>query len=413
MRVLWFTNTPSNYKVQEGGYNGGGWISSLENELKRQKGIELAISFILPNEPFKTAKDEVTYYPIPLPWRNKISKLKNIISETETDKNVIERYVQVINDYKPDIIEVFGSEQSFGLISKYINIPVVLHIQGIINPCFNAYLPPFISWGNVIYQKKNPIKILREYLNRKNWKIQCNQEIEILQNINYYIGRTTWDERVTKVFNQTCTYFYGSEILREVFYQSGIRCIPDKLKIVTTISNPLYKGFDLVLKTARLMKEYLNLDFTWEVFGNIYPQTIEKQTGITCDSVNVKLRGVVQADKIKDEVLNCTCFFHPSYIDNSPNSICEAQISGCPVISTNVGGISSLITDNVTGFLIPANDPYQAAYLINLLHSNKSLNERVGIAAKDTASRRHDKRKIVKELIDVYNRILQISDGVE
>jgi len=43
---------------------------------------------------------------------------------------------------------------------------------------------------------------------------------------------------------------------------------------------------------------------------------------------------------------------HPSYIDNSPNSICEAQILGLPVVATNVGGVESLIENGKTGLLI-------------------------------------------------------------
>ena len=405
MRILWFTNTPSNYKVEKAGYNGGGWISSLENEIKKQENIELAISFILPNEEFKITQDNVTYYPISLSIPNKFSVLKRIVSESEELKENIDKYIEVVNDFEPDIIEIFGSEQSFGLISKYINLPIVLHIQGIINPSYNAYLPPFFSWESVIFHNVNPCNILREYLNRKRWKIQSKQEVEILRNIKYYIGRTTWDQRVINIFNQSCSYFYGSEILRDVFYQSGYRNIPDKLIIITTISNPLYKGFDLILKTAQIMKEQLKLDFVWEVFGNITPYYVEKQIDIKCNHVNVKLMGVAQADIIKKEILSCTCFFHSSYIDNSPNSICEAQILGCPVISTNVGGISSLITDNLTGFLIPSNDPYQAAYLIKLLYSDRMLNERIGKEAKEIASKRHNKQNIVKELIDVYNQI--------
>lgn len=406
MRVLWFTNTPSNYKVQKGGYNGGGWISSLENEINKIKDIELAISFILPNELFKITQNNVTYYPITLSSQNKLSKLKNIVYESIEIKDNIDKYIEVVNDFKPDIIEIFGSEQPFGLISKYIKIPIVLHIQGIINPYYNAFLPPFFSWKNLIFHNINPIQIFREYLNKKRWKIQCKQEKEILQNVKYYIGRTTWDERITKIFNQSCLYFYGSEILRDVFYQSANRCIPDKLKVITTISSPLYKGFDLVLKTAKIIKENLKIDFIWKVFGDINPRYIENIIGITCDDVNVKLMGVAQAETIKEEILCCTCFFHPSYIDNSPNSVCEAQILGCPVISTNVGGISSLINDNITGFLIPANDPYQAAYLIKLLHSDISLNQRIGHTGKEIALKRHDKQKIIKELICVYNQIL-------
>ena len=413
MRILWFTNTPSNYKIEKNGYNGGGWISSLEDEIIKQENIELAISFILPNEEFKITQNNVTYYPISLTIPNKFIALKRIVNESAELKENIDKYIEVVNDFKPDIIEIFGSEQSFGLISKYINLPIVLHIQGIINPYYNACLPPFFSWKSVIFQNMNPINILREYLNRKRWKIQSKQEIEILRNIKYYIGRTTWDQRVTNIFNQSCSYFYGSEILRNVFYQLGERNIPEKLKIVTTISNPLYKGFDLILKTAQIMKNNLNLDFIWDVFGNIDSRFIEREFGISYKNVNIRLMGVARAEDIKEKILKCTCFFHPSYIDNSPNSICEAQILGCPVISTNVGGISSLITDNVTGFLIPSNDPYQAAYLIKQLYTNRILNERVGIEAKEIAIIRHNKQKIVKDLIEVYEQIQCNNDNYQ
>lgn len=48
----------------------------------------------------------------------------------------------VIDDFKPDVIEVFGSESFMGLVAKKTKIPVVLHIQGVLTPYFNAYFPP-------------------------------------------------------------------------------------------------------------------------------------------------------------------------------------------------------------------------------------------------------------------------------
>lgn len=405
MRILWFTNTPSNYKISSKGYNGGGWISSLEKEIIQLKDIKLAISFELSGEPFKVEKEGVTYYPISYAKKKKIGKLFELLSNSVLNYSVeIEEYLKVINDFKPDIIEVFGSERSFGLVAPFTSVPVVLHIQGILNPYYNAYLPPFISWKQL--KSFNPLKMLQQYKNKKRWVNSCKRETEILKRIKYYIGRTTWDERVTKIFNPTCQYFYGSEILREPFYFSSKRVLPAELKIVTTISSPLYKGFDLVLKTAKLMKEELGLQFIWEVFGNINPQFIEKNTGIICKSINVKLCGVAQAEEIKQKILNCTCFFHPSYIDNSPNSVCEAQLLGCPVISTNVGGIPSLITDNETGFLVPANDPYQAAYLIWQLYKDTVLNENIGNNAKIVAVKRHNKQEIVSSLFGIYQQII-------
>ena len=48
MRILWFTNTSSCYRregVSANHYNGGGWISSLEMELKKRKDVELGVCF--------------------------------------------------------------------------------------------------------------------------------------------------------------------------------------------------------------------------------------------------------------------------------------------------------------------------------------------------------------------------------
>lgn len=404
MRVLWFTNTPSNYKASSKGYNGGGWISSLESEITKCRQIELAVAFMLPGQPFKVQKERITYYPIQRSKNNIYNKIKNVLlgSNPNQQKN-IEKLIQIISDYKPDIIEIFGSEQFFGLVAPHIKTPVVLHIQGIINPYYNAYLPPFFSWNRHSFNLK---ELVGWYRNKRNWINNCIQEREILRNVYFYIGRTTWDERVTKVFNPLCHYFYGSEILREPFYIPSKRTLPADIKIVTTISSPLYKGFDLILKTAKILKEILHLNFVWEVFGNIDPSFVERQVGIISDNVNVKLCGVAQAEEIKNRILNCTCFFHPSYIDNSPNSVCEAQMLGCSVISTNVGGIPSLITDNETGFLIPSNDPYQAAYLIKNLYMNPILNHEVGRNAQILAFKRHDKQYIVDSLIKVYQQII-------
>lgn len=409
MRILCFTNIPSGYKEAVGGYNGGGWLYSLENELKKYPGVELAMSFLLDGEPWKVVQNGVTYYPIIIPKISKVDKVLRMLSprKLKYDLAYVESYLKVVEDFSPDIIEVFGSEGNFGLIASETSIPVLLHIQGILNPYLNAFLPPFFSWQDYYWEDMNVFAVFRRIVNRSEWLRNCYREHEIIHRVNYFIGRTVWDERVTKVINPNACYFYGSEILRSEFYDSNEREIPKRMTIVSTISQPLYKGFDLVLKTANILKNSLGFDFIWEVYGNINPSFIEKSLRIYHKEVNVVLKGVANASVIRDSLLQSTAFVNPSYIDNSPNSVCEAQIMGCPVVSTNVGGISSLIQDAFSGFLVPSNDPYQMAYVLKMLHDDKHLNKQIGSQAKHLAEQRHNRIKIVKELMETYNAILE------
>lgn len=407
MKVLWFTNTPSNYSSTIRGYNGGGWISSLENEIKKQNNINLGICFLSNAIEKSIIKDGTTYYPI---RKSKYYEIKTMFKKKykEGQENeIIKKCLRVINEFKPDIIHIFGTEKQYGLIAPYTKIPIVLHIQGILTPCFNAYLPPFVSWTSFYLKTMQLSSLIKAIKEKCYWQRNVQREQNMIKHIYNYIGRTQWDKRVIKTLNPSCNYYYGGEILRDVFYIPIKRTIPQQLTIVTTISSPLYKGFDLVLKTAYILKNKLNLQFKWIIFGNINPIFVEKITKISCKSVSIELRGIGTAEDIKKAISNCTVFVHPSYIDNSPNSIGEAQLIGCTVIGTNTGGIPSLIKDNETGYLVPTNDPYQTAYLIDKIFKNPIKNTKIGERAKEEALKRHNKESIITDLITTYQHIIK------
>lgn len=406
MKVLWFVNNPSNFKKQKGGCNGCGWISSMENAVSRCKGIDLKVSFILDDKNFCIRQGNVTYYPIKPKKENLLGLLYNTINfDTTFSIDQYDYYLcqmqKIITDSKPDIIHVFGSENIFGLVSQVTNIPIVLHIQGILEPYLNAFLPPFESWSSYIFKNKSILSMYKNWRDKYHMLRGVKREEFILQNIFNYIGRTEWDYRITKLLNPKANYYYGGEILRQSFYTNESRSIPSKLKIISTISAPIYKGFDLILKTVNLLLAKGNIDFVWHIYGNVNYKVCKHM------SKYIILKGVVDAEQLKDDILTATAYVHPSYIDNSPNSVCEAQILGCPVIATNVGGVSSLIVNSETGFLIPANDPYQLAYLLLLLYNDKQLNIDMGIKAKEIARKRHSVNDIVNSILNTYNLILE------
>lgn len=406
MRILWFTNTPSCYKSEKGGYNGGGWISSLEKEIKKVKNIELGICFHLNEEAFKVIQDNVTYYPISR-YNNSFEKLyyRILKSKKKQDDIDIKQYLKVINDFKPDVINIFGSENNYGLISLYVQIPIILHIQGIMTPYLTAYCPPKYSFTNIIFSSYNPFKILKSYKFIKDWVHCAKREQIMLSNIPYFMGRTTWDKRMTHIYAPKAQYFYCNEILRNVFYCNNPYIGNNNLVITTTISSPYYKGFDTILQAAYILKHNLKQKFTWNVYGISEVKSYERKFKIKINDCNIKIGGIIDDKTLVEQILRSTVFVHPSYIDNSPNSVCEAQILGCPIIATNVGGIPSLIENGVSGLLIPANDPYQMAYLIHKLHIEKDFAKQIGENGKNIALQRHNKETIIKELISIYNTI--------
>lgn len=407
MKVLWFVQENFDPSKEKGGYNGVGWISSLRNEIVKKEEIDLALAFFS-NERKQGIANGVRFYSMHKPILSLLKKVRFRLKKEYAKEEVFlwpnfrAEMLKVIDDFKPDIIQIFGSENKYGLVASVTKIPIVLHIQGIVRPYLNAYLPPFFSWD-----KSLRLATVLQKTQKENWEsLECCEK-EVFKHVKNYIGRTLWDKRIIQVLSPDCNYYWGSEILRDTFYDSSVkRSIPQKLTIVSTISIPLYKGYDMILKTASLLKEYYHIDFEWKVIGNVQPSLVEKSIGINHQDVNVTLLGVLNAEQLKHELLNSTLYFHPSYIDNSPNSVCEAQMLGVSCVGTNVGGVSSIIEDGKTGFLVPANDPIQATFLIKQIFDDSTLNLQVGINAQEIARKRHDKLDIVNSLIQLYHNLI-------
>ena len=415
MRVLWFTNSPCNYQSAQKryGYNGGGWMSALQNEIQKEADVELAICFIKGNEPERVEQNGVIYYPVPSHKTSLIHKLIASLNPNDPkfDKELWPHYLshfkKIALDFQPDVIEVFGSELYTGLASLLTNYPRVLHLQGILSAYQYAYHPLGVSPQMDYLRDFNIIKIYKRKQYLSYWKRSCHREEVIFSKIEHVIGRTTWDYAVTTALNPQIKYHYGGEMLRSVFYENHNRIIPKKLTIVTTSSSAMYKGFDFILKTANILKNKFSLDFTWQVYGNINPQFFEKYTGLQHQHLNIQLGGVATAEQLCNAICNSTVYFQPSYIENSPNSVCEAQILGVPVVATNVGGTASLIENNVSGVLVPIGDPYFAAYQIYRIYNDNSLNLSIGENAKQTAHKRHNREIIANQLLNTYKEIIE------
>lgn len=392
MRVLWFSPTPSLYSSYSNSHNGGGWISSLEQIVRSVNDISLGVAFKLDGQKPKNIIDDVTYYCI------------------DSKSNGVQKYIEIIDDFKPDIIQIFGSENEFGDICSHTDIPVVIHMQGCLPPYHNALFP--VGMNKFDFLIGRGLTLRRRFMgwrSEPSFRHRAEHEINTIRSCKFFMGRTDWDKALVSLFNPTAKYFHCEEALRDSFLNMDKHWAPssqDKIKIISVISNPWYKGVDLILKTAKLLKQFTSMSFEWNVFGVSDIRFYEYKYGIVAKNVNVNIRGSVGKEVLVNELCNSSVYVHPSYIDNSPNSVCEAQLIGIPVLATNVGGISSLVKDGETGFLFPANDPYMLANLIKMVVNDRALSVKLCASEISVAKARHNPDSIKTTLLNVYNYIL-------
>jgi glycosyltransferase involved in cell wall biosynthesis len=99
-------------------------------------------------------------------------------------------------------------------------------------------------------------------------------------------------------------------------------------------------------------------------------------------------------------------FVHPSNIENSPNSVCEAQLLGIPIVATNAGGVSSLVKDEDDGLLVAPRDVYAMASKIARLLNNPQETDMLSKKGRLHALERHNPNMIVENLFKIYKELL-------
>ena len=412
MKVLWFVNRifpiveeNSGLKVQAGGH----WMLSLCLELANSNEIELAVVMVSPEfKGFNKYKHEgILYYNLPihtignkLLLNNKITSLF-VKAFSLTQKKDVSACAKVVFDFSPEVVHVHGTEPFYGLVSSQINIPTVISIQGILS----EYIKDF--WGATsLATKFKYLGVNYTYLlMRKNAK----REKEIFLKNKNFIGRTTWDKSHVQKYNPNSQYYHCNEVLRPIFKDVKWNLNKASLHVVYTTTTCLpYKGTILLFKAiALLITKFPNIKV--RVGGPIpmreygkYLRSSIKQLGI--EKV-VNFLGKLDEIQISKELASAHVYVLPSFIENSPNSLAEAQIVGVPTIASYSGGTPSMITDCKTGLFFPKGDYTVLANRIEKIFNDNDLANNLSVNARKVATNRHDPEFITKNMLSIYKSI--------
>ena len=80
--------------------------------------------------------------------------------------------------------------------------------------------------------------------------------------------------------------------------------------------------------------------------------------------------------------------------------------AGRPVVATEVGGVSDIIEDGKSGYLIASNDEENFAGKLQDLISDSSKRERFGVYAREIVKNRFSKERLINDIDKLYNTLL-------
>ncbi len=417
MKVLWITNTIFPAPSRALGLSSpvvGGWMYAMAMQLISNKKIELAIATVYPGKETKSIEiDGILYFLLP-------ARLKN-----EYKRTLETSWLKICNEYNPDLIHIHGTEHTHGLscMRACPNLNYVISIQGLISICSKYYFAGIKQWE--IFKHitlRDLIRVDSLFQAKRKFRIRGMFEKEYIARTHHIIGRTSWDYAHVKAVNPNIKYHFCNETLRENFYTVSKWDIHNKTDytiFLSQASEPL-KGLHQVLKAIALLKS----DFP-EIKLRIAGQNILRNSTIfekikrggyaayiqnLIDKFNldeqVCFMGPLLENQMISEYKNAHVFICPSSIENSPNSLGEAQLIGVPTISAYVGGIPDMITHGETGLIYRFEEVEMLAENIREVFTDNEMAKHLSKNGIQAAEKRHDRQINRDQTIKIYNSIL-------
>jgi glycosyltransferase involved in cell wall biosynthesis len=176
----------------------------------------------------------------------------------------------------------------------------------------------------------------------------------------------------------------------------------DKLLFVSAEINSPFKGLALLISALNKLQDSnkLGKDFTLTVAGN-GDNRLTKTARFRITQIG-KLGSVETLELMTKQDLLVV----PSFSDNRPSVILEAQEIGLPVLATRAGGIPELIIDGQTGFLV---DPEESALAKTLDNLDATKLQNTARRAQQAESNEDSRNGALQKHIELYSEMMRDS----
>jgi glycosyltransferase involved in cell wall biosynthesis len=362
------------------------WITALADGLKDQTDLTIISTSSKINESVSFDNNGIHFHFIKIPH-----PLMEFFIFFRGEYIFLKQFSKCKDFKNYDLIHFHGTEHQYASAFKHVKIPKVISIQG-------------LMFKYLKYNKQFNYNLF-------SWRFLKSFEKEEIKKNKNFICRTWWDTSNIKSLNHEAAIFENWEILRPEFYTDAFNYNSYNIVFIGGLS--AMKGIREVLLMFKELTQQNSL-FTLTLCGSsdykLFEKLVEKyQLKPILPRIFFKNR--LNASELVDLYKSSFCLVHPTYIDNSPNSVCEAQVAGLPVIASNVGGVSTLIKDSSTGLLVERYQTMEIVEAILRLKREPVLYQSISLNCRNECRVRHNSEIIIKKTLDIYETIIQNNEN--
>lgn len=426
MRVIWIINIAMPDACEALGRKAGvigGWLTGYRDALLTVlPATELHV--VAPywgGTPREVTVGHTTHHLFPQAWMTAANQMYSKEGPRLTAmSNQLAAYLAEVGDtVRPDVVHLHGTEMTHALtwIEANGTDHTIASIQGLASEYAKVYMS-----GLTVREQRPTLSDWRHGISLANEQKKLQQrgvaEVKLLERLEHVAGRTQWDRDCALSVNPSLHYHVLQEVLRQDFYEAaGSWQLTECRRHTLFVSQSHYpiKGLHKLLEALpAVIARYPDLevrivgkdltDKRWWQRGT-YGNVLHRLIGQNALRSHLTFLGALDARQMIEEYRQANVFVCPSRIENSCNSVCEAQMIGTPVVAANVGGMSTLLDGGRTGLLYDFDDTEALASHIIRLLSDDSTASQLSTLAKEAAAARHEKTAIANTLYNIYNNI--------
>jgi len=404
LKILWFCNR----LIEETDRGGTGtWFDAMAKGLVGTGEIQLAnITTGKVGGLVSSDFGQIKQWIVPLSAKSNKYGLPKI--------GIVNFYLDIINDFAPDLIHIWGTESYAGLITarKMTNLPVLLEIQGLKGSIAKVF------HGGLSFKEQLLCMGIREILlqstifhQKKQFRKWAVFEDEIISNHKNITILSKFMEAQVKAINPKANLFHNEIILRNIFYNSNKWLFTgEPIIFASSAYSAPFKGIHVIIDALKILKKNhpkIQLRIAGEnKIKDGYLSWIRKKIEYADMTPNIIWLGALDGEQIVDELRKCSLMVLPSYIESYGLAHAEAMAVGTPCVCSYNGGYSYLGEDEKTTLFFPPGDHIMCAFQIERVISNRELAESLSNMAMIKTLLRNDKEKIIKRQIQIYNEVI-------